>query len=157
MHYAFTTRYGRRVSALQTKVAVFSLASRATNSFPAKEYAALWDTGATNTAISRKVAEELDLKPIGTANVYHAGGASLVNAYLVNIGLPSRVMVGNIKVTDIELIDNDTIPEDERIQVIVGMDIIGEGDLAVTNVGGKTALSFRMPSIEEIDFVSKTK
>ena len=152
MHYAFTTRYGRRVPALQTKVAVFSLATQTVDSFPAKEYTALWDTGATNTAISRKVAEDLDLKPISTANIYHAGGISHVNAYLVNIGLPSRVMVGNIKVTDIELIDDDNIPKNERIQVIIGMDIIGEGDLAVTNADDKTVLSFRLPSYEEIDF-----
>ena len=35
------------------------------------------------------------------------------------------------------------------------MDIISRGDFAVTNKNGKTTYSFRMPSIEQIDFVKQ--
>jgi uncharacterized protein YchJ len=33
------------------------------------------------------------------------------------------------------------------------MDVIAQGDLAVTNFNGHTTFSFRMPSMDEIDFV----
>ena len=37
-------------------------------------------------------------------------------------------------------------------RVLIGMDIINLGDFAVTNKNGRTAFSFRTPSIEYIDF-----
>lgn len=37
------------------------------------------------------------------------------------------------------------------------MDIISRGDFAVTNFAGKTTFSFRVPSIQRIDFVEETK
>jgi uncharacterized protein YchJ len=33
------------------------------------------------------------------------------------------------------------------------MDIINLGDFAITNYGGNTVMSFRVPSIQEINFV----
>lgn len=39
--------------------------------------------------------------------------------------------------------------------VLIGMDIITSGDLAITNHGDKTAFTFRTPSCEEIDFVAE--
>jgi hypothetical protein len=36
--------------------------------------------------------------------------------------------------------------------VLIGMDIIGEGDFAVTHQDGKTTFSFRVPSLKTIDF-----
>ena len=35
------------------------------------------------------------------------------------------------------------------------MDVISTGDFAVTNKDGKTNLSFRVPSVEYIDFVKQ--
>jgi hypothetical protein len=32
------------------------------------------------------------------------------------------------------------------------MDIITQGDFAITNFGGRTMFSFRLPSLESIDF-----
>ena len=37
--------------------------------------------------------------------------------------------------------------------ILVGMDIIGTGDFAVTHHEGKTTWTFRFPSCDEIDFV----
>ena len=42
--------------------------------------------------------------------------------------------------------------EIEGADVLIGMDIIGSGDLAVTNFDDKTTLTFRVPSRECIDF-----
>lgn len=153
MEYTFTTRYGRRVPVLRTKVAIISLSAHGEP--VAKEYMAVWDTGATNSVISKKVVAELNLAPIARTRIHHATGASIMDIYAVNIGLPSKVMIGNVEVTGVELSDVPNVPDEEQIRVLIGMDIIGEGDLAVTNAKGKTALSFRFPSLKEIDFCKK--
>jgi uncharacterized protein YchJ len=43
------------------------------------------------------------------------------------------------------------------IDVLIGMDILGLGDFAVTHHQGKTTFSFRVPSRHEIDFVAEEK
>lgn len=37
------------------------------------------------------------------------------------------------------------------------MDVIGLGDFAVSNYRGKTTFTFRVPSLEEIDFVDEPR
>jgi len=54
-----------------------------------------------------------------------------------------------LKVTDGDLSPN--------VDVLIGMDIIGLGDFAVTNKDGKTVFSYRMPSMECIDFVKQKR
>ena len=87
-------------------------------------------------------------------DVYHVGGKSTVNLYLVNIALENDIMLMDVEVTEANLI-NDNLPEHEQFDVLIGMDIIGGGDLAITNYRNKTTLSFRVPSTEEIDFTKK--
>lgn len=41
--------------------------------------------------------------------------------------------------------------------VLIGMDIISNGDFAVTNKDNKTVFTFRIPSIVYIDFVKDSK
>ena len=64
---------------------------------------------------------------------------------MVNILLVNKVEVYQIKVTEGK-ISGDA-------DVLIGMDIIGRGDFAVTNKNDKTVFSFRIPSLECIDFV----
>ena len=68
--------------------------------------------------------------------------------YLVNIRLPNSVAFMGVRVTKGNLGDAD---------VLIGMDIISQGDFAVTNVGGLTKFSFRVPSATHIDFVEDDK
>ena len=118
-----------------------------------KEYLAIWDTGATHSAITKKVVDDLRLQPTGMRETRHAGGKSSNNTYLVNIALPNRVIVPSVRVTEVQLIPDDNVSDDRQPQLLIGMDIIGLGDFAVTNANGKTTFSFRIPSVEEIDFV----
>ena len=111
---------------------------------PAK---ALWDTGATRSVISKEIAKELGLAPVGTVNVTHGGGVGSSPTYLVNLALPHGVAFAGILVTEFPP------PSDDSFTVIVGMDIICAGDFALTNVGGRTWLSFRVPSCGSIDYV----
>jgi len=113
---------------------------------PTTEYKAIWDTGATRTAITSRVATECGLKPTGMCKARTASGETDTLTYFVSLYLPNMVCLSQVRVTQAVLFDAD---------VLIGMDVIGSGDFAVTNHQGKTHMSFRMPSIECIDFVKQ--
>jgi len=111
------------------------------------KFIGLWDTGATNSCITQNVVTKLDIKPISKTNVYGVHGEKEeVDVYLVSIFLPNEVGIKDVTVTLGELGDVD---------VLLGMDIILNGDFAITNHGGKTIWSFRVPSVEPINFVDE--
>jgi len=112
------------------------------------QFVGLWDTGASGTVISKAVVDKLELKPIGKSKVFHANGESIVNVYAINLFLPNQVGFQFVKVTEGVLSGFD---------LLIGMDIITTGDFSITNVGGKTTFSFRVPSVKEVDFVSEEK
>ena len=112
-----------------------------------KKFLAIWDTGATNSVITQKVVQECGLSPIAIVNVHTTSGEALSNVYLVSIWLPNKVIIPQIRVSE------GTISGDA--EVLIGMDIINRGDFAVTNKDGKTNFTFRIPSIECIDFVKQ--
>ena len=148
---SFTTVYKGKSNVLNNEVAVSNKPYEPLNiplGVVFKKFLATWDTGATNTVITKRVAEECDLKPTGMTQVFHAGGQTdNANTYLVNIRLPNGVEICQLKVTEGKIAG----PSD----VLVGMDVIGHGDFAVTNKDGKTVFSFRVPSIQCIDFVKE--
>lgn len=151
---AFTLESGQIVPVLKTPCVIFPAFDparlvRQNTNIQGRSYTAIWDTGATNSVISEKVIAELNLQNMGFAPVNHAGGQDVVPVYKVNIGLPNNVAFAEIKVTQGKLAGAD---------VLIGMDIITKGDFSITNVGGKTVFSFRVPSVERIDYVKeKTK
>jgi hypothetical protein len=106
---------------------------------------ALWDTGASGSVISQDIAKTLALTPVGATNVKHAGGSSISPTHLVNFYLPHGPTMTGALVTEFQA--------QPQFGAIIGMDIITMGDLAITNVGGQTVMSFRLPSIEMIDYV----
>ena len=112
---------------------------------PGVEFGAIWDTGATGSMISQAVIDACGLKQIDTVNISHAQGTTKdVPVFLVDVYLPNRVAVIDLRVARVEL---------RNVDVLIGMDIINRGDFAVTNLGGNTKFSFRMPSQADIDFV----
>jgi predicted aspartyl protease len=104
----------------------------------------LWDTGASNSVINKVVADKLGLKPIAKTTVHTASDTVIANVYLVNIILPSNVIVGAVRVTEGKIKGAD---------MLIGMDIITHGDFSITNKNGQTVMSFCTPSSIEIDFV----
>jgi len=109
---------------------------------------ALWDTGATSSAVTHDLATKLGLKPITKVNVNTANGIALQNVYLVNIYLPNKVVIPYVKVTEI-------LGSVGGFDVLIGMDIISLGDFSITNKDHKTTFSFRVPSIKTIDYVKE--
>jgi len=153
-HLSFTVRYSAKVREIFTDAQVSGhiihdgLAQRiSVNPQSQRQYRALWDTGATASVITQKIVDELGLKPIGMTKVHTASHRDIdAEVYLVSIFLPNRVAIPNIKVTKGNLTGND---------MLIGMDIISQGDFAITYNGGHTTFSFRSPSLTEIDFVKE--
>jgi hypothetical protein len=114
-----------------------------------KTYLALYDTGATHSSVSPKVVADLGLASVGAQNVGVGGGTLTTTAHLVNIELPNKVMFPMMRLAKIAL--------HEGIDALIGMDILGVGDFAVTHHNGKTTFSFCCPSRKEIDFVAEVK
>lgn len=94
--------------------------------------------------ITQAIVDACGLVTTGMAQVHGVGGVEDAETYLVNIALPNNVMFAGIRVSKGKIKDAD---------MLIGMDIITRGDFAVTNYGGVTKFSFRMPSQEHIDFV----
>jgi len=143
---AFTTRFNGRALKLTNEVEIFPAFLPNTTPFPGKKYQALYDTGATHSTISPKVVQDLNLSSIRATSVGVGGGFITTTSHLVNISLPSKVMCSMMQVAMVH------VPSGE--DVIIGMDILGAGDFAVTNYGGNTVFSFCVPARKCIDFVA---
>ena len=110
---------------------------------------AIWDTGATHSVISQRVVDQCGLIPIGLVTSHHAQGKTEnVPRFVVNIMLPNGVRFPGLPVILGDLLGGD---------VLIGMDIISQGDFAVTNLDGITKFSYRYPSSADIDFVREHK
>lgn len=145
---AFTTNFSKVVPVLKSQVRIQEAFDPMLSQPvpPKKVYQAIWDTGATGTAITQKVAGECGLKPTGMCKIKTASGESDTYTYYISLYLPNRVCIPQLRATQAQLFGAD---------VLVGMDVIALGDFAVTNYEGKTCMSFRMPSIECMDFVKQ--
>jgi len=140
---SFTARYTSIARILPTKVYIESPATKSS-----VEANAIWDTGASNSLITPEIAEKLNLKPISKRMISTPSDKRVQsNVYLINLYLPNRA-----KIIDIQALEG--IPS--SCDMLIGMDVITLGDFAVTNSNGKTAFSFRMPSMTEIDFTKSS-
>jgi len=151
---SFTTSYKTLSNVLSNEVIITKAFSPpksesiSLGDYDHKKYNAIWDTGATGSVITKKVVQEFDLKPVGMVEVHTASGINTANTYLVNIWLPNKVLVYNLKVTEGKITG--------QYEVLIGMDIISRGDFAVTNYNGRTVFTFRFPSVGCIDFVKNS-
>lgn len=110
-----------------------------------RTFECLWDTGATNSMISERVVSACGLIPVNFGESRHAQGTtSHVPIYLVNIHLPN-----NVEFVGVEVMQGSFTQTD----VLIGMDIIAQGDFAVTHPDGNTKFTFQMPAQADIDFV----
>ena len=117
---------------------------------PQQRFIAIWDTGATHSAITQKVVDQCELKPTGRVLMNHAGNeerAEETDQYVVNLALPNKVIVEAVEVSRGGFVGGD---------VLIGMDIITLGDFAITNTKERTKFTFQVPSQTEIDFVNGT-
>lgn len=137
--YTFTNEYTSLIDRIITEVYLYP--SSNTSLFKPLKLKALWDTGATSSFISDRIAESLQLETDGYMIVSTVGGIVNSKIHIVNIILPNDINVPDIPVTQAFLDDCD---------MIIGMDIITLGNFSINNYGGKTTFSFTYPP-EKID------
>ncbi|MDR1024002.1 MAG: aspartyl protease family protein [Prevotellaceae bacterium] len=118
----------------------------------ALQTAGIWDTGATGSVITKSTAAALALLPINRARVRGVHGAKEVNVYFVKITLNNRNITLTAQVTEC-----DELSADNSVGMLIGMNIITMGDFAVTSYLGQTTMSFRVPSLQKIDFVAEMR
>lgn len=150
---SFTSRYNGLSRELVNEVIVSSRIFHShestvdINIIDAHPFKALWDTGATNCVITQKIVNDLNLKPVGMTRVTTASHVVDAEVFFVSILLPNKMWIPNVRVTKGNIAGHD---------MLIGMDIIGLGDFAISHHNGRTTFSFRMPSIDEIDFTQQS-
>jgi hypothetical protein len=145
---AFTIKANGRLQRIVTDIGVCAAFDPASPPDPLPHKTAckaLWDTGATKSLISKDLAAALKLPVVGATNLLHGGGTNVSPTYMVNFELPHGVTFRGALVAE--------FPAPTEFNVIVGMDVICMGDFSVTNVGGKTWVSFRTPPTTAIDYI----
>ena len=137
-HFAFKQDNPSLCPRLLTEVRVFDIfggsARKGTNIM------ALWDTGATGSAITPTLAKSMNLVPFKRTKVIGVNNISIVDVAKISIGLPNTVMVEEVNVMICNL--------NQGFDMILGMDIILLGDFSISNANGKTLFSFAIPPFE---------
>jgi predicted aspartyl protease len=142
---AFTYRADGRAHRIITKARVAAHARPGTAPH-LTEVDALWDTGATGCVVTEKLAQHLNLPETGEHPVTGFGGLHIAKTYLVDLHL-DQVVFSGLQVVGATHGDHD-------FSFIIGMSVISQGDFAFTQENGKSVASFRIPSMETIDFVA---
>ncbi len=148
---AFTTSSNEHKNVLINEVQV-AAAYKPSVYYPSpifKTYNGIWDTGATQTAITKRAVNDCALKPISMCQVKGVNQTRLANVYLINARLQNKVEFVELRAIEVDELLG------KNVDLLIGMDIIGEGDFAVSNYQGKTTFTFQMPSQAKIDFVKK--
>ncbi len=110
----------------------------------------IWDTGATGSVITKSVAAALGLRAIGETSVTGVHGTKRVPVYAVRITLNNENISLVTAVTEC-----DELSDTHDTGMLVGMNVISMGDFCITNFGGRTVMTFRVPSLETIDYVAE--
>lgn len=107
----------------------------------------LWDSGATNSVVTRATAQNLGLTLMGQTKVRGVHGVKTVNVYYVNICLKGT----NIRLTT-NVTESEELSNDHSVGMLLGMNVITKGDFTISNYRGKTTMSFRVPSKAKVDY-----
>ena len=140
---SFTTTYSGLSNVLKNEVLIAAYPYDGAIP-PPKKWVALWDTGANCSVITHDVVTALDLKPVTVRRAATPSGVYDAPCYLIELFLPNRVRIPNLLVME---------GQPAGCDILIGMDVIGKGDFAVSNYNNQTSFSFRLPSCDSIDFV----
>lgn len=106
---------------------------------------ALWDTGATDCAITEDLVKQLNLPVVSKAIVMSVHGRQTVNVHYVKLKLENSSLVFRIPVTSC-----NELSEDGSIGFLIGMNLITKGDFLISNFKGETVMSFKVPSVKKL-------
>lgn len=100
----------------------------------------LWDTGSGNTSISEKLCTEMGFERVDDTYVTTNNGKKLMKRYQIG------VVLEDLDKTCFKVwATSSTVLDNEEFDIIIGMDIIGRGDFAISknNQDYDTYISFR--------------
>ena len=145
MIYSFTHKYNGRSNVLTLPVKITLKGTAG-----CYETQGIIDTGATASVISKNIAANLNAIPQTFTMVNTASEQKVITPlYEAEIEICKKVNMVGLMVTSGALLAG--------AECLIGMDILSQGDLAVTNFDGKTCVSLRMPSVQCIDFVESSR
>ncbi len=146
---AWTKRYPSRVHVLDVPVGIsIPFIGQQPAGLVTEQFKLIWDTGATSSVITPGVVDKLGLTPIDRTIVHTPNGSGEKRVYLVNFFLPNNTVIQGVRVIEADLTS-------QAIDGLIGMDIIGMGDFAVTHANSSTVVTFRIPSCVEADYVKE--
>jgi hypothetical protein len=137
-HFSFAFPCGSLSKRLITTITVSSDIFGIPKTISAK---ALWDTGATISAITPHIAKVLGVPVVARIPVAGVHNASIVDVVTVSILLPNQTNIPDTRVAVCAL--------NPSINAIIGMDIILRGDFAISNGKNETLFSFAMPPFDK--------
>ena len=138
-HLAFKKEYSALSLRLTTEAEIFDIKANSTRK--GNTVTALWDTGATISAITPAVAQNLSLVPINRVRVNGVNNISLADVVKISIVLTNQIVIQEINVVVCNLITG--------VDMLIGMDIIQRGDFSISNGNGKTLFSFAIPPFDD--------
>ena len=142
---AFTIRLPGNAEEITTDVTIYeSLGKQPTFKERCASYKAVWDTGATGSVISKKVVKELQLQPVGRTRVIQVKDEDHSDLHQVHILLPNHLIFPNIQAT---------VGDDFGCDLLIGMDIIRQGNFSISFDLLNMVFSFCVPPMIPIDFV----
>ena len=139
---SLTYTHTELVDAILTPVEAFSDLYNEITSYPTT---ALWDTGAMISVISPEIVSKLKLDIVDTLKIAGINTESLVEVAVISIRFPNSSEIKDIRAAICNMPSGN--------EIIIGMDVITQMDIAITNGGGQTQFSFAIPPFDSrIDF-----
>ena len=89
------------------------------------------------------VIDKLKLQPVGVCQVAGIHGTEYEYTYYVDLMVPGEMTFKTLEVTEGDL---------EDVDVLIGMDVISQGDFCISNGNNETIVAFRSPAGEPIIF-----
>jgi hypothetical protein len=102
---------------------------------------AQWDTGAGISVITPKIAKILDLVAKESIHIDSVGISGERGIVKITICLPNEIRYRELTVAICEF--------NSDAYMLIGMDIIQQGDFSISNKEGRTLLSFVYPSFND--------
>jgi len=141
-HLTLSYYYDVKQSKIITPVTLYSVPF---NSSLTLSTEALWDTGASISAITPEIQSKLKATPISKRVISGIHDSKVVDVVIIKVELPNSVIKKSIEAVVCNIPSN--------VGMILGMDIISLGDLAISNGDEQTLLSFAAPPYKnKIDF-----
>jgi predicted aspartyl protease len=120
--------------------AVYIYPTAQTNTDPVVTKAA-WDTGAQISVITPQIAKALNLRPVNQTTTSGAHGESLSDLVIITLEIPEQGVYENLLAA---VCPFNTDPNSD-VNMLVGMDVISQGDFVLSNGNGYTLFTFATP------------